>query len=147
MREHLQSNTLLSPEWLRPRVLLKNKGKCYVVFRCFQDSLGFFRIVPIGKPLQVCMFVLIFVLILCNGLVPEHSLTLGSRLDSAFGFVLRRYDRDPNVSVHIRDLAGICIRLCASQTRPRSKCECPHSDRSWDLHSASCSAGTTAIRM
>ena len=60
----------MSPEWLRPRVLLKNKGKCYVVFRCFQDSLGFFRIVPIGKPIG---FSHIFVLLSC-GFTPtgEH---------------------------------------------------------------------------
>ena len=29
-------------------------------------------------------------------------LTFGARLASAFGFVLRKHDRDPNVSTHIR---------------------------------------------
>ena len=44
-------------------------------------------------------------------------LTFGSRLGSAFGFLLRRHDRDPNVSTHIRiaavlledDIKSVCM--------------------------------------
>ena len=68
-------------------------------------------------------------------------------LGSAFGFVIRKHDRNPNVSARIRIAAGICIRLRSPQARPRSECECSHSLPGWDLHSALCFAGTTAIRM
>ena len=45
-----------------------------------------------------------------NGLVPEQG-------------------RDPNVSARIQVAAGIWIRLCAPQARPRSEGEHSHSDR------------------
>ena len=38
--------------------------------------------------------------------IRKWVLTFGSRLGSAFRFVLRKHDRDPNVSTHIR-IAGV----------------------------------------
>ena len=51
-------------------------------------------------------------------------LTFGARLGSAFGFVLRKHDRDPNVSTHIRIAAvlwdqtikSLCVCLCLCLT-------------------------------
>ena len=42
-------------------------------------------------------------------------LTFGARLGSAFGFVLRKHDRDPNVSTHIQIAANVSthIRIAA----------------------------------
>ena len=54
---------------------------------------------------------------------------------NSFNGLFLEQGRDPNVSIHIRVEAGICIRLRAPCAQPRSECEHSHSDRGHALGS------------